>query len=410
MDERMLTHYAELLIKTGVNLQQDQILVINSPVECAYFARLVGEKAFEAGALNVMIHWDDEKFSKIKYKMGRDEIFSQYPSWDKDFYMINALNNAAFLSISASDPELMQDVSVDRLIAYRKAGNEALKDYRDRLFTNRNVWCVASVPTPGWARKVFPGIPEEEAVEKLWQAIFEAVRADLEDPVAAWTKHVADLKKRMDTLNGYRFQSLKYQNSIGTNLTIELPEDHIWLGGSDFTQEGIEFVANMPTEEIFTAPNRTGVNGRVVSSKPLNYNGNLIENFSMTFKDGKVVDYTAEKGYEILKGIIKGDEGSCYLGEVALVPVASPISAMGILFYNTLFDENASCHLALGGAYPVNLKGGEGMTKEELLAHGLNHSAIHVDFMIGTEDLSIIGVTRDQKEVPIFIQGNFKQM
>jgi aminopeptidase len=225
--------------------------------------------------------------------------------------------------------------------------------------------------------------------------------------VAAWEDHKARLKTSMDFLNARNFKYLHYKNSIGTDLMIELPENHIWLGGSDFTPEGHEFIANMPTEEVFTLPKKDGVNGTVVSSMPLNFNGNLIENFSFTFKDGRIVDFKAEKGSEVLKSIIDNDEGAHYLGEVALVPYDSPISQLGILFYNTLFDENASCHLAIGNAYPVCLKNGENMKEDELKNAGSNVSIAHVDFMIGTRDLSITGVTSSGEEIPVFINGNF---
>jgi len=273
--------------------------------------------------------------------------------------------------------------------------------------SNKNTWCVVSIPTAAWSKKVFPHLSVEDSIEKLWNVIFKTVRVDTENPIVSWEEHKANLKRRMDILNSLALKSLHYQNSLGTDLNIELPENHIWLGGSEFTPEGIEFIANMPTEEVFTLPKKTGVNGKVVSSMPLNYNGNLIENFSMTFKAGKIVDFGAEKGYETLKAIIETDEGSHFLGEVALVPYDSPISNSKILFYNTLFDENASCHLALGKAYPVCMKNSEKITHDEFSVLGINESLVHVDFMIGTSDLKILGMTSDGKEIPIFRNGNF---
>ncbi|GAA0177584.1 aminopeptidase [Clostridium sediminicola] len=407
MIKNYLEKYARLLVKTGINIQKGQTLVISAPIECASFARNVAEIAYREGARDVVMNWKDELSSKIRFMNGPEEIFDEFPDWQRDFYLHHARIGAAFLSISASDPELMKEVDPERMSKVRKVTSAAIKEYRERLMANRNVWCVASIPTSAWAKKVFPESTEEEAIEKLWDAIFKTVRVNHEDPVAAWEVHKNMLKRSMDFLNTNKLKYLQYKNSLGTDLKIELPENHLWIGGSDYTPEGLEFIANMPTEEVFTLPKKDGVNGIVVSSKPLNYNGNLIENFSLTFKDGKIVDFKAEEGYEVLKSLIETDEGSKYLGEVALVPYDSPISNSNILFYNTLFDENASCHLAIGEAYPVCIKNGENLSREELQNQGVNDSIEHVDFMIGTEDLDIIGYTVDGKEIQIFKNGNF---
>ena len=407
MNDELLEKYALLLVKTGINIQNNQTLVINCPIECAAFARMVSKIAYAEGAREVVMNWRDEISSKIKFMLAPEEIFEEYPDWQRDFYLSNVRRGAAFLSISASDPELMKDVNPDRMSKSHKAASAAIKEYRERLMSNRNVWCVASIPTVSWAKKVFPELSEDEAVEKLWNSIFKTVRVDMEDPVASWETHKNCLKKSMDFLNSNKFKYLQYTNSLGTDLRIELPEGHLWLGGSDYTPEGVEFIANMPTEEVFTLPKKTGVNGTVVSSKPLNYNGNLIEEFSLTFNQGRIVDFKAEKGYETLKSIIETDEGSYYLGEVALVPHDSPISNSNILFYNTLFDENASCHLAIGKAYPVCIKNGENLSDEELVKLEVNDSFVHEDFMIGTADLQIIGITAEGKEIPVFKNGNF---
>jgi aminopeptidase len=407
MNNTYLEKYARLLVKTGINIQNDGILVINSPIECAEFARLVAKIAYLEGARDVVMNWRDELFTKIKYTHAPEEVFDEFPEWQKEFYVSYARKGASFLSISASDPELMKDVNPDRMVRAAKASSAAIKEYRDRLMSNKNVWCVASIPTVAWAKKVFPNISDEEAVEKLWDSIFNAVRANMQDPVSAWESHKGDLKERLDFLNNNNFKYLQYKNSLGTDVKIELPEEHLWMGGSDYTPEGIEFIANMPTEEVFTLPKKDGVNGVVVSSKPLNFNGNLIDNFSLTFKDGKIVDFKAGQGYDVLKSIVETDEGSHYLGEVALVPYDSPISNANILFYNTLFDENASCHLAIGKAYPVNIKNGENLSKEELTAKKVNDSIVHEDFMIGTKDLEIIGTRENGEEVIVFKDGNF---
>lgn len=407
MNQDQLEKYSRLIVKTGLNLHKDQILVIKSPIECAPITRVIAETAYREGARDVVIVWNDELFAKVRFLNAPEEVFEEFPDWQKDLYLSYMRKGAAFLTISANDPELMKDVNSERMMKAQKASSIALKEYREQLMSNKNVWCVISIPTVSWAKKVFPQSSESEAMEKLWEAIFRTVRVDQKDPVAAWSDHKTNLKKRMDYLNSLQLKELHYKNSLGTDLTVELPEGHLWLGGSEFTPEGVEFVANMPTEEVFTLPKKTGVNGKVISSMPLNYNGNLIENFSLTFKEGRIVDFTADRGYEALKNLVGTDEGSHYLGEVALVPYDSPISNAKILFYNTLFDENASCHLAIGKAYPVCLKGGERLSSEELAKAGVNDSFEHEDFMVGTKDLEITGVTLDGKEVVIFQQGNF---
>ncbi|ERJ13119.1 aminopeptidase [Haloplasma contractile] len=412
MTQNKLEKYARLLVKTGINIQKGQTLVINSPIETAEFARMIAEHAYDVGAREVVMRWSDELSTKMKYLHADDEVFDEFPDWAKEFSLSYSRKGAAFLSISASDPELMKDVDPNRMARQQKVASSALKEYRERMMSNKNTWCIASVPTAAWAKKVFPDVSEDEAVERLWDAIFKAIRVDKENPVAAWEEHKRNLKNSMEFLNNHNLKSLQFRNDLGTDLEVELPEGYLFVGGSEFTPKDsefpeTEFIANMPTEEVFSMPKKTGVNGIVYSSKPLNYRGTLIDQFSLTFKNGEVVDYSAEIGYESLKSLIETDEGSRYLGEVALVPYDSPISKSGVLFYNTLYDENASCHLAIGKAYPVCIKGGENMTSEELEQHGVNESITHVDFMFGTKDLQITGVTHDGEEIVIFKDGNF---
>jgi aminopeptidase len=407
MKDMRLEKYAQLVIRTGVNIQKDQILVINSPIECAPFTRMLAQNAYQEGARDVVIYWSDELFSRIRYMNAPEVVFDEFPQWKKEFYLSYVRQGAAFLSISASDPELLKGVNTERISRAQKTSNIALKEYRESRMKNDVSWCVVSVPTKSWAIKVFPDVSEDEAVNQLWMAILKSVRADVNDPVAAWENHKNKLRKTADFLNSNNFKFLRYKNTLGTDMQVELPKGHIWNGGSTDTIGGVEFIANLPTEEVFTLPKKTGVNGTVVSSKPLNYQGNLIDDFSLTFKDGRIVDFSAKQGYEILKGLIRIDEGSHYLGEVALVPYNSPISNSNILFFNTLFDENASCHLAIGKAYPGCLKDGKNMSEVELEKSGVNDSLVHVDFMIGTSDLEIIGVTSNGQEVPVFENGNF---
>lgn len=407
MDRLSLEKYARLIVKTGINLQKGQILVISAPVTCAAFAREVADIAFKEGAKDVVMNWRDDLFTRTRYLLAPEEVFEEFPEWRKEFFVSYARQGAAFLTLEDDDPEVMKGVNPERIMKDTKVRVEAVKEYRNRLMSNKNQWCIVAVPSAAWARMVFPELPEEEAVERLWQEILKTVKVDTEDPVAAWEEHKRNLKRSLDFLNQSCFKALHYKNSAGTDLMVELPEGHIWLGGADYTPENLEFIANMPTEEVFTLPKKTGVNGKVVSTKPLSYQGNIIDGFSITFKDGRIVDYTAEKGYEALKSIIETDDGAHYLGEVALVPYDSPISNSGILFYNTLFDENASCHLAIGKAYPKCIKDDDKLTKEQLESLGVNESYTHVDFMIGSRDLEITGITADGTEVAVFRNGNF---
>lgn len=407
MDKEILAKYARLVIEVGVNLQNDQLLVINAPLPCAEFARELARAGWAAGAHDVVVSWSDESLALLRYQKGRKSIFTEFPEWRVRFYQDYAEQGAAFVSIAARNPELYAGVEPERLTLASQAAGAALAEYRARLMSNRNTWCVVSVPTEEWAGKVFPELPPAEARERLWQEICHAVRVDSSDPVAAWREHIAFLQKACDFMNGQNFGSLHYKNSLGTDLTVELPEGHIWAGGAEMSASGVEFAANLPTEEIYTLPRREGVNGIVYAAKPLIYNGNRIEGFHLTFREGRVIEYAAETGEEILKELLATDEGARYLGEVALVPYDSPISRSGILFYNTLFDENAACHLALGKAYPTCLKGGEEMDSVTLLQHGANDSLVHEDFMIGTPDLEIVGVTRDGRRVQVFRDGNY---
>ncbi|MBC2582027.1 aminopeptidase [Clostridium sp. DJ247] len=402
----MLKKYAELSIKVGVNLQKNQTLVINSPIECAEFTRLLAKEAYNAGAKDVHVEWSDEELSLIKFTSAPEEAFKEFPKWRAEGFEELAKNGAAFLSISASNPELLKDVDPKRIAESNKAKSIALKKYREYIMNSTVAWCVVSIPTEAWAKKVFSDLAEDKAVEKLWETIFNIVRVDKANAVDAWKEHLTNLKQKVDFLNEKKFKKLHYV-SKDTDLIIELPEAHIWAGGGEYNSKGTYFVANMPTEEVFTLPQKTKVNGTVKSTKPLNYGGNLINNFVLTFKDGRIVDFSAEEGYETLKKLIETDEGSHYLGEVALVPYNSPISNSNIIFYNTLFDENASCHLAIGEAYPICLENGSNMNSEDLEKAGANLSLTHVDFMIGSPDLNITGETRDGKVIQIFKDGNW---
>lgn len=404
---KMLEKYASLAVKKGVNLQENQTLLINTPVECVDFARAITKEAYKQGAKQVIVHYNDQKIQRLTLENASIETLSNTPNWIAESYNSYAREGCCVISISASDPDAYKGVPGDKIAAYQKSRSLALKEYYEYSMSNKIRWTVVSVPTEAWALKVFSDSTKEEAIEKLWDIIFKVVRLYEEDPIKAWDEHNKKLHEKLNFLNSQKFKELHFTNNQGTDLTIELPEEHLWFGGSEECYNGISFNANMPTEEVFTLPKRDGVNGTVVSSKPLIFGGNLINNFKITFKDGKAIDFTAEEGFETLKKMLESDENSKYLGEVALVPYDSPISNSNTVFYNTLFDENAACHLAFGKAYPICIVNGENLSEEELLAKGANNSIIHEDFMIGTKDLNIDGITKDGKVIPVFRSGNW---
>lgn len=404
--QNKLEKYAELVVRTGVNLQENQTLMINAPTEAAYFVRLVAKKAYEIGAKDIHMNWVDEELTRLKYENAPKEVLETVPQWRVDMFDHYAEEGSAVLSIKPSNPDLLKGIDASKIAASNKANSQAMKNFRSYTMNDRLTWCVASVPGEAWAQKIFPNANAEEAVEKLWDQIFKITRADKEDPIAAWDEHNKTLAKVRDFLNDKQYSKLIYK-APGTDLELELPEGHIWKGGAGPTEKGIQFNANIPTEEVYTMPHKYGVNGTVKNTKPLNYGGNLIDNFTLTFKDGKVVDYTAEQGYDTLKHLLDTDDGASRLGEVALVPHESPISQSGLIFYNTLYDENASCHLALGKAYPTSIAGGPKMDEDELDKAGANDSLTHVDFMMGSAELDIDGVTADGKTEPVFRNGTW---
>lgn len=404
--EQSLEKYASLAVHVGVNVQPGQTLVVTAPIISADYVKKVVRKAYEAGAKHVYVEWDDEDITRLKYELAPDEAFNEYPMWRAKGWEEMAANNAAFLSIRASDPDLLNGIDPQRIQNASKAANTALANYRNYAMSDRISWSIVATPSQAWANKVFPHLPEGERVDALWQAIFAATRINTDDPIQAWRDHTANLDQKAAYLNEKKFKYLHY-TAPGTDLRIEFPKEHLWMSAGSYNTAGTLFVANMPTEEVFTAPLRTGVNGTVSSTKPLSYGGNIIDNFSLTFKEGRIVDFSAEKGYETLKRLIETDEGSQYLGEVALVPHTSPISQTELIFYNTLFDENASNHLAIGKGYAFCLDGGKEMSREELDAVGLNDSLVHVDFMIGSADMDIDGILEDGTSEPIFRKGNW---
>ncbi|MGE8203089.1 aminopeptidase [Heyndrickxia sp. NPDC080065] len=404
--QNKLENYAELAVKVGVNVQKGQTLVVNTSIDALEFVRLVTKKAYEAGAKNVVINWGDDTVSRLKYDLAPDEAFTEYPKHRAAETIELAENGAAFMSIVSSSPDLLKGVNPERISNFQKAAGQALETYRQYIQSDKVSWTVIGVPSEAWAKKVFPDLSPNEAVEKLWDAIFKSTRADLEDPIQAWKDHDASLHEKVHYLNEKRYKKLHY-TAPGTDLTVELPNGHLWVGAGSINEQDIEFMANMPTEEVFTVPHKDGVNGHVSSTKPLSYGGNIIDEFTITFENGRIVDVKAKEGENILKRLVETDEGSHYLGEVALVPHNSPISQSNILFLNTLYDENASNHFAIGSAYAFCVEGGKKMSREELIKNGLNQSITHVDFMVGSAEMNIDGIKEDGTTEPIFRNGDW---
>jgi len=407
MDESRLKKYAELLVRAGGNVQKDQFVVISCSVDAAYFGRLVEVAAYDAGASEVRIDWVDDASVRIRYLRAADEVFDEYPQWRVDKLKEQDEKGAVYLRIESSDPDLLKGVSPDKLRRATKVYRTATREHDALTMSNALRWSICAVPSAAWASKVFPEMRPEIAVDCLWTYLLKGARADGEDPIADWETHKLNFTKRVDYLNKHNFSALRITTGLGTDVTIGLVKKHIWVGGGDMGKDGIPFFPNIPTEEIYTMPDRNRADGRVVASMPFSYQGSLIEGLEITFKDGKVESFRADKNQETFASIVEMDEGADRLGEIALVANSSPIGQMNTLFYNTLFDENASSHLALGKAYPNNMEGGEDLSIEELVAAGGNDSIEHVDFMFGTADMRVVGIGQDGSETIFFDKGEF---
>ncbi|MGF0096437.1 aminopeptidase [Peptoniphilus sp. SGI.035] len=399
--------YAELILKIGLKIKKGDRLVVRCPIEARDFAITCTKKAYELGAIEVVMDYRDPIISKLKYENESVEVLTDIPKHrvDKENYYMG--KKAKYLSITGSDPDVFKGIDSEKLFKANLATSKALKDFSAKMMANYVSWIVVGASIPSWATKVFPELSEDEAVRKLWFEIFNSVRLFEEEPEKALENHVNNLNKYSAFLNENKFEKLIYKSEKGTNLEVCLPKGYIFAGAGDVNSDGEEFIANMPSEEVFSAPRLDGVNGKVYSTMPLNYNGNLIEDFYLVFKDGEVIDYDAKSGREYLKNIIEIDQGSKRLGEVALVSHNTPISMRKVLFYNTLYDENASCHFALGKSYPSCIENGEKLTIEELKERGMNDSLTHVDFMVGDASTEIVGVKENGEKVQIFKDGNF---
>ena len=408
MNQETLKKYAHTLLKYGVNLQEDQTLVISVDVENKDFAVIVTEEAYELGAKEVVLNWRCSPIARQRLLHAKESVLEKPANWIPEFYKQYIDDKAAFLSLISANPKALEGIPTDRISLQSRNLNKSLSFYHTAIMNSSVTWCVASVPTVLWANLLGYEGTDEEKIDQLWATLLKLCRIEGIEPKDTYRHHMAKLRHRCEALNKLDLKSLRYTCDNGTDLLLELPEGHIWLGGEESSKDGTIFNANIPTEEVFSAPQYNGVNGVVYSTKPLIYHGNTISDFSFTFKEGKIVEYTAKEGYEVLKELVETDEGSHYLGEVALVDHFSPISQSNQIFYETLFDENASCHLAIGASYPTCLKNSDGLSEEELKERGLNHSLTHVDFMIGHERMNIKGYTRDGQAIDIMIDGRLQ--
>jgi aminopeptidase len=405
--QKDLQKYAELAVRVGVNLRPGQrLLVRGASLETAPLVHFIAEAAYKAGARLVDVMWGDEQMTLLRFAHAPRDSFAEFPKWWLTGPLEYAERGDAILSISAVNPDLLAGQDPELVNIFQGTLWKEMAPYLAHGTSNSMNWCVIAAARPVWAKKMFPKLDEDKAVAKLWKAIFQMCRVDADDPVAAWEEHICNLQTRSQYLNRKQYSALHY-TAPGTDLTLGLPKDHHWASAREESQNGIEFTANIPTEETFTMADRTRADGIVTSTKTLNYGGTLIEGIVVRFENGRVVESHASKGEDVLRKMIATDEGSARLGEIAIVPHSSPISKSGLLFHNTLFDENASCHLALGSAYKFNLKGGLKLTNEEFFARGGNQSLIHVDFMVGSDKMNIDGITADGRAEPVLRKGEW---
>jgi aminopeptidase len=410
--QELLRKYAEAIVKVGLNLRAGQRLIISNFASrgvtsaARELVHAITKAAYAAGARYVEVLWGDEEMLRIRLESAPSDSFDEYPTWYVKAIVDMIANGDALLSIHANDPDVFHGLDSERVGAMQKIHLQHYQEVAIPTSHNAINWCVVASAAPAWAKKIFPDLPEKEAVEKLWQEIFEVTRATQPDPIAAWQEHIRSLRKRADYLQAKKYSALHYKSNL-TDLTLGLPPGQKWVSAQSLAQNGIVFTANMPTEEIFTSPDRHRAGGVVSATYPLSYSGNLIEDFSLTFENGRIVKINAKKNEAILQKLVDTDEGSRRLGEVALVPVSSPIAQRGHLFYNTLYDENASCHLALGRAFRFAFTGGEELTDEEFNAAGGNTSLNHVDFMVGSPQMDIDGILEDGRREPLMRKGEW---
>ena len=405
MKKTILKKYARLIAECGANVQKGQEVFINADVDQPEFVKMVAEECYKLGASRVVVDFDYAPMEKIHVKYCDVETLGGLTNYQKARWEHYVEKLPCRIYLDSEDPDGRKGIDQNKMLKAKQMRYPLIKGYRDEM-ENKYQWCIAAVPGAAWAKKVFPGLTTHQAMEKLWEAILSTSRVT-EDPVTAWKEHNADLKARCDYLNNLGITELHYTAGNGTDFTVGMIPEAEFKGGGDTSLQGIFFNPNIPTEECFISPMKGKAEGLVVASMPLSREGQLIENFSIRFENGKAVEWHAEKNEQLLTNMLTSDEGAAYLGECALVPYDSPIRNSGILFYNTLFDENAACHLAVGAGFADTIKGFEEKTLEECRALGINESMIHVDFMIGTEDLNIDAKTRNGKTVPVFRNGNW---
>ncbi|KAB8128860.1 aminopeptidase [Gracilibacillus oryzae] len=408
ISETQLKKYAELAVRAGVNLQKNQLLIIHSDIQNAPFARLIQTVAYEEGASNVFIDWTDAQSAKEFYLHAAESVIDHFPDWQAARFKEWEDAGAAYVHIISENLDAFNEVPTERISRFQKASRTKLSDHHAKIRSHEVRWCLLTVPYAAWATKVFPNLSKEEALESLWKLILTGSRADGENPVKAWENHNRAFESRKKFLNESQFEFLHFTNSRGTDLFVGLPENHLYIGGGVTDKNGIRFFANIPTEEIFTAPHKNKVSGKLVGTKPLIYEGSVINDFYLIFKDGRITDCYAAKGQEVLQNIIETDEGSHYLGEIALVSNKSPLAQADTLFYNTLFDENTACHIGIGNASPSNIQNGSGQSEEELKAAGLNTSLLLVNLTFGNEDMKVVGIKEGGTEVLLMKDGDFQ--
>ncbi|TNC66827.1 aminopeptidase [Rubellimicrobium roseum] len=405
-DDALIDRYAELAVRSGLNLQPGQQLVLTAPLEAAPLVARVAEHAYRAGASLVTPLYNDDAVTLARFRHAPDEAFDVAAGWLYDGTAAAFRGNAARMAIAGDDPALLSGQNPDKVARANRARSRAYKPAMELITSFAINWSIVAYPTRAWARSVFPDLPEDEAVERLWGAILACTRADQPDPVAAWKAHAAELDRRATWLNERRFHSLRYRGP-GTDLTLGLADDHEWLSAGGKAQNGVYCLANIPTEEVFTMPHRDRAEGTVRSTKPLSYQGTLIDGIRVRFEGGRIVEARADRGEETLQSLLSTDEGAARLGEVALVPQSSPISQSGLLFNNTLYDENAASHIAVGQAYPSTIRGGATRPAEELAERGMNRSLVHVDWMIGSGEIDVDGVHADGRHEPVMRAGEW---
>lgn len=398
--------YAELIVRVGANVQPGQYVVIRTDVSQESFASLVSEKCYEAGAKRVFVHWTSSLFDQVDYRMAQMDVLKKVPPFEEACHQFMAKELPVLIWIDADDPDGMKGADASKIAAVRSAKFKVLGKYREAQ-NNKAQWCIAGAPSAAWARKVFPGISDEEAIERLWYAILLTARMKEGDGIENWKAHEKELKARCAYLNALRLKSLHYRSETGTDLKVGLIPGVLFQGGGEKTLSGTLYQPNIPSEEVFTSPKRGEAEGVVFASKPLVYNGQIINDFHIRFKEGRAVEVHAKEGEAALQSILTLDEGASYLGEGALIPYHSPINDTGILFYNTLYDENAACHLALGHGFEELYPGFEKMTLKEVHEAGINDSLGHVDFMIGDPYLDITGEMENGEKVPLFVKGEW---